>query len=47
MPTDYNIWLAHYTEHTNYEGKYKMWQICSNGKIDGILGPVDIDIWYK
>lgn len=47
MPTDYNIWLAHYTEHTNYEGKYKMWQICSNGKIDGVLGPVDIDIWYK
>lgn len=46
MESDYDIWLAHYTEQTNYEGKYKMWQICENGKIDGINGSVDIDIMY-
>ena len=26
---------------------YYMWQMCSNGKIDGIDGYVDIDIMYK
>ncbi len=47
LETNYDIWLAHYTEKTNYQGKYKMWQLCDNGKIDGIDGPVDIDIMYK
>lgn len=43
-----NIWLAHYTSQTNYEGEYKVWQICDNGKIDGINDNyVDIDIMYK
>ena len=41
------IWLAHYIDKTNYEGKYHMWQLCENGKIDGIKGNVDIDILYK
>ncbi len=42
----HEIWLAHYTTQTNYKGKYRMWQLCSNGKVDGIKGDVDIDIWY-
>lgn len=46
LPTDFDIWLAHYTENTNYQGKYKFWQLCDDGKIDGIEGPVDIDIMY-
>ena len=46
MENDYDIWLAHYTDKTDYEGTYKMWQICENGKIDGINGMVDIDIMY-
>ena len=41
------VWLAHYTTQTNYEGEYFMWQICDDGKIDGIAGYVDIDILYK
>ena len=42
------IWLAHYTEKTNYEGKYKVWQMCDNGTIDGITeNTVDIDILYN
>ena len=44
---DNNIWLAHYTDKTNYEGKYKVWQICDDGMIDGIDSKsVDIDILY-
>jgi GH25 family lysozyme M1 (1,4-beta-N-acetylmuramidase) len=41
-----NIWLAHYTNKTDYNNSYKMWQICSDGKIDGINTYVDIDILY-
>ena len=44
---DKNTWLAHYTEKTNYKGKYKIWQICDNGIIDGINTQTDIDIMYK
>lgn len=42
-----STWLAHYTKQTNYDRDYIMWQICSNGKIDGIKPYVDIDILYK
>lgn len=41
------VWLAHYNETTNYQGNYKIWQLCDNGKIDGINGYIDIDILYK
>ena len=40
-------WLAHYTDKTNYKGKYKVWQICDDGIIDGINTKVDIDIMYN
>lgn len=42
-----DVWLAHYTDQTNYKGKYVMWQLSNIGKIDGINGNVDIDIYYK
>ncbi|MBS7021194.1 MAG: glycoside hydrolase family 25 protein [Firmicutes bacterium] len=45
-PTKYDVWLAHYTDKTNYQGNYKIWQLCANGKIDGIENYVDIDIMY-
>lgn len=45
--TDYDIWLAHYTDKTNYEGNYKYWQLTSTGKVEGIKGPVDINVMYK
>lgn len=47
LPTKYDIWLAHYTTQTNYQGKYKLWQLCENGKIDGIDGAVDINVMYE
>ena len=43
----YPVWLAHYTDQTDYQGKYMLWQMCSDGRIDGINGDVDIDIYYK
>ena len=42
----YKVWLAHYTDKTNYSGKYNMWQYTSNGKVSGISGRVDLNIAY-
>ena len=42
-----NVWLAHYTSQTDYEGNYQVWQMCDIGRIDGINGAVDIDIMKK
>ena len=47
LETDYPTWLAHYTKKTNYAKDYSYWQLCSNGKVDGINGDVDINIRYK
>ena len=41
---NHKIWLAHYTEQTDYKGKYKVWQICNNGEVPGIENLTDIDI---
>lgn len=46
LPTSYPVWLAHYTKNTNYTGEYSFWQMCSNGRVDGISGDVDINIRY-
>ena len=46
MDSNNTIWLAHYTSKTNYQGKYKFWQLCDNGLVDGINGPVDVNIMY-
>jgi GH25 family lysozyme M1 (1,4-beta-N-acetylmuramidase) len=42
---DNNIWIANYGNLT-YDGDYKIWQLCSDGKVDGINTYVDIDILY-
>lgn len=47
LPIDYDIWLAHYTKETSYKGDYVMWQLSSNGKVDGINNYVDINVYYK
>ena len=47
LPLDYETWLAHYTDKTSYEGDYTYWQLCDNGRINGINGNVDIDIMYS
>ena len=40
-----NIWLAHYADETDYEGKYQYWQMSNTGSINGINGNVDINIF--
>lgn len=44
--TKYDVWLAHYTDNTNYKGKYKYWQVSSSGIVNGINGSVDINVRY-
>lgn len=41
------VWLAHYTDKTDYEGPYYMWQASCTGRIDGIDGDVDMDVMYN
>ncbi len=40
------IWLAHYTDWSSYEGRYKLWQTCAWGQVDGIEENVDFDILF-
>lgn len=44
---DYDIWLAHYTEKTSYEGPRIMWQFTSSGKVPGINGNADVNFYYN
>ena len=41
------VWLAHYTEKTDYKGPYMLWQASCTGRISGISGDVDMDILYN
>lgn len=41
------VWLAHYTEKTDYKGPFMIWQASCTGKISGISGDVDMDILYN
>ena len=45
---DYKIWLAAYTQNkkAGYEGPYEFWQYSSFGKVPGIEGETDLDVWY-
>ena len=44
----YPIWMAAYTtsHQAGYSGDYCIWQHSCYGKVDGISGAVDLDIWY-
>lgn len=44
---NYPIWVAQYNNECEYyEGKYILWQYTSSGKVDGILGNVDMNYLY-
>ncbi len=45
--SDKPVWLAHFTEETDYDGRYAIWQMSSVGRIDGIEGDVDFNILYE
>ena len=42
--TDSKVWLAHYTDQTDYTGDYSIWQFSCTGSIDGIYGYVDVNV---
>ena len=44
---DSRMWLAYYTSNNDFEKEHFMWQLSSQGKINGINGYVDLDILYK
>ena len=44
---NYDIWLAHYTGSTNYNGKFDIWQYTSLGTLSGIRGAVDLNWCFK
>lgn len=46
LELEYPIWVAQYNSILSYKGDYILWQICENGKVDGIKGAVDVDILY-
>ncbi len=43
----YKTWVAHYTEQTDFEEEYYIWQLTSSGIVDGIEGNTDINVLYK
>ncbi len=43
---DYPYWIAHYyVEKVEYKGPWKFWQHTDAGKLDGIKGYVDLNIY--
>ena len=57
LSSRYKIWFARYPNYTpvdeipdkmklNYDGHYDMWQFASDGKVPGITGNVDLNVYY-
>ncbi len=44
--TDYGFWLAMYSDQMNYEYKVDMWQYSCTGKVPGIHGNVDLNLYF-
>ena len=42
---DYPFWLALYSDRMNYPFKIEMWQYTASGKVPGIPGDVDINVY--
>lgn len=42
----YSIWLAHYTDNTDYKGDFDLWQFSAKGTVSGISGYVDSNFRY-
>lgn len=43
---DYDKWLAHYVDATSYKSAFAMWQYTDSGAVDGISGPVDMNLYF-
>ncbi len=42
--TEHPVWLAHYTEYTEWPYWYSMWQYTCEGKVAGIKGDADLSV---
>ena len=45
--TDYSIWLAHYTDNTDFDKEFMMFQYTDSGSVSGIKGYVDLNLMVK
>lgn len=43
----FDCWLAQYSTQATWDGNYGIWQFSSRGKVNGIIGNVDMDTAYK
>jgi len=43
---DYDFWLAAYTDRMDFPYKIDMWQYTNQGRVPGIEGDVDINIYF-
>ena len=41
---NYNVWIARYSQYRP-DVKLAFWQLCPDGMVDGITGPVDINVF--
>lgn len=44
--TDYDFWLAMYTNRMRFPYKIKMWQYTSKGRVPGIQGEADLNVMF-
>ena len=44
---DYELWLAHYTNQTDFPYRFIGWQYTSEGQVAGISGSVDMNVWFR
>ncbi len=42
---DYDFWFAQYKQQPDFYYDFQMWQYTSSGRVDGIKGDVDLDVW--
>ena len=42
----YPIWVAQYNKRCDYGNAYAFWQYSSGGKVDGMNGRIDSNVWY-
>ena len=45
--TAYDFWLAYYTDWMDYPYKVDMWQYTNKGRVPGIEGDVDINLYFS
>lgn len=42
---EYDFWFAQYKSQPDFYYNFQMWQYTSSGKVDGVTGNVDLDVW--